>query len=190
MTTENSSFTAFSGTTRVATGTPQAIAQVLQTQLDREALQSVLVFDDLTGRPRDIDLREGVPTLVDAPQASANDAPKRRGRPKLGVVAKEVTLLPRHWEWLAAQPGGASVTLRKLVDNARRGGAKNDNQREALEACYRVMQALAGDLPGYEEALRALYAGDRDGFEQGLRGWPEDVASYISRFASVPFERA
>ncbi|MFN2167997.1 MAG: DUF2239 family protein, partial [Anaerolineae bacterium] len=82
----------------------------------------------------------------------------------LGVVPREVTLLPRHWDWLAAQPGGASVTLRKLVDAARKTGTRGSGQRQAQDACYQVMQALAGDLPNYEAALRALYADTRDEF--------------------------
>uniref|UniRef100_UPI001F2355BD DUF2239 family protein n=1 Tax=Oryzibacter oryziterrae TaxID=2766474 RepID=UPI001F2355BD len=109
--------------------------------------------------------------------------PRGRGRPKLGVVGKEVTLLPRHWDWLAAQPGGPSVALRKLVDEARRAEGPRAASRAAQEAAYRVMSALAGDLPGYEDALRALFAGDRAGFETRIAAWPQDVAAYVTRLA-------
>src|SRR3546814_490284 len=112
---------------------------------------------------------------------SVAEAPRGRGRPKLGVTAREVTLLPRHWDWLAAQPGGASVALRKLVEQAMRDDRQT--RRAAQEAAYRVMTALAGDLPGYEEAIRALFAGDRQRFEQQIAGWPADLRDYVTRLA-------
>jgi hypothetical protein len=99
-----------------------------------------------------------------------------------------VTLLPRHWNWLNAQPGGASVALRKLVETARATGAHHDRKRAAQDAAYRFMTALAGDLPDYEDATRALYAGDRPRFEEKLAPWPEDVRAYTMRLASNAFE--
>jgi hypothetical protein len=102
-------------------------------------------------------------------------APRGRGRPKLGVVAREITLLPRHWDWLSIQPGGASVTLRKLVDSARRAQAGSEGARLAQEACWRFMSALGGDLPGFEEASRALFARQRERFVEELQAWPVDV---------------
>ena len=113
--------------------------------------------------------------------------PRQPGRPKLGVVAREVTLLPRHWDWLNAQPGGASVTLRKLVEEARRATAGEVRVREAREACYRFMSIMAGDAPGYEEALRALYADDRERFESFTEQWPEDVRHHARRLAGAGF---
>lgn len=118
-------------------------------------------------------------------QASGNRRrrPRRgRGRPKLGVVAREVTLLPRHWEWLAAQPGGASVALRKLVEEARR--SQSGRARQAQERAYHFMNAMAGDLPGFEEATRALFAGDREGFAERIAGWPTDVREHAAWLAS------
>jgi len=115
-----------------------------------------------------------------APSVTAEPAPKpSRGRPRLGVVAREVTLLPRHWDWLASQPGGASAALRRLVDEARRHDAGPDARRRTQEAAYRVMTALAGDRPGYEEATRALFANDLDRFNQLTAAWPPDVGAYI-----------
>lgn len=110
--------------------------------------------------------------------------PRGRGRPKLGVVAREVTLLPRHWDWLAAQPGGASQMLRRLVDEARRGDGGQLRKREAQEATYRFMSAMAGDLPGFEEAVRSLFAGDAAGFEAHMTTWPQDVADYARQLAA------
>ena len=144
--------------------------------------ETIVFFDDVAGQVVDIDERArseaGRPEAA-PPDARADDAPRGRGRPKLGVVAREVTLLPRHWDWLAAQPGGASVALRKLVEAARRDGAEADRIRRAREAAYRFMTALAGDRPGYEAAIRALFAGDAAGLEAAARGWPADLTRHI-----------
>src|SRR3984957_11907417 len=106
--------------------------------------------------------------------------PRGRGRPKLGVVAREVTLLPRHWEWLATQPGGASVALRKLVEEARRTHADKDKIRKAQERAYHFMSAMAGDLPGFEEATRALFADNRSKFKETIGTWPVDVHDHAT----------
>ena len=111
--------------------------------------------------------------------------PRGRGRPKLGVVAREVTLLPRHWDWLAAQPGGASVTLRKLVEEARRANLDRDRQRQASECAYHFMSAMAGDMAGFEEASRALFANDAAKFRQQTEAWPADVRDYV-RYLAYP----
>jgi hypothetical protein len=113
--------------------------------------------------------------------------PRGPGRPKLGVVAREVTLLPRHWEWLNAQPGGASVALRKLVEEARRGNESKDRMRQAQDALYRFMSTLAGDEAGFEEASRALFAGDRKLFMALIQLWPKDVRSHAERLAGSAF---
>ncbi|GBQ27726.1 putative cytoplasmic protein [Gluconacetobacter sacchari DSM 12717] len=106
-----------------------------------------------------------------------------RGRPKLGVVAREVTLLPRHWEWLAAQPGGASQMLRRLVDQARRSDGGQTGIRDARERTYRFLSALAGNLPGFEEATRALFSGDDSAFAGHMRDWPADVKAHALMLA-------
>jgi len=148
----------------------------------------------------DIDLRGGTADIVArlAAQAEPTPAeekispspddgrPKGRGRPKLGVVAREVTLLPRHWEWLSAQPGGASVTLRRLVETARRTAGENP-ARVAQERAYRFLNAIAGNLPAYEEALRALFAHDGPRFAQVLAGWPEDIRTHALALAAGAF---
>lgn len=136
-----------------------------------------LVFDLVNGRVVDLDLRGSLaeararlgPALVPPAKKSGP------GRPKLGVTAREVTLLPRHWDWLAAQPGGASVALRKLVEAQMRAAEGPDRARRAKEAAYRFMTAMAGDRPGYEEATRVLFAGDGAGFDAAVEGWPEGV---------------
>lgn len=158
------------------------MARALRALGEREAA-AVLVFDDATGAQVDLDLHRRTPET----QAAPAPAPRPAGRPKLGVVAREVTLLPRHWEWLALQPGGASVALRKLVDEARRTHAARDAVRAAQERAYRFLQAIAGDLPGYEEGLRALYRGDAAAFEASLAGWPADVREHARRLSAGAF---
>lgn len=160
---------------------------------------TILFFDDETGALVEVDLR-GTPAEVRrriedsaaATRAAADTAPpvapRGPGRPKLGVVAREVTLLPRHWEWLGSQPGGASVALRRLVEEARKANAGADRRRRSQEAAYRFMSAVAGDYPGYEEALRALFAGARDRFEEHVHGWPADVQAYARRLANGAFD--
>lgn len=164
----------------------------------------LLIFDDATGKLIDLDLRgtpqdvldrlrpaEPVPTPDALPddlqEAGPAAEPRGRGRPRLGVVAREVTLLPRHWEWLNAQTGGASVALRKLVEAARRATSGQDQVRQAQEVAYRVMSALGGNLPGFEEATRALFAQDVTRFEALLADWPKDIRAYTQRLAGGAF---
>ena len=103
-------------------------------------------------------------------------------------MAREVTLLPRHWDWLASQPGGASVALRRLVDEARHANPVADRVRQAREATYRFMTAIAGNQPGYEEAIRALFAGDGARYHGLIAGWPLDVRYYASLLSLDAFE--
>jgi hypothetical protein len=128
-------------------------------------------FDDATGKPIDLDYRNVAP--------AAPAAPRGPGRPRLGVSAREVTLLPRHWEWLAAQPGGASAALRRLVEEARR--KPEAGGRAAQDRVYHFMQSCCGDRPGYEEALRALYKGDSERFAALIADWPQGIRAHIAR---------
>ena len=170
--------TIFAGTERVGRVAKAYAARLArQIQADDPAAR-LLVFDDETGRQVDLDFRDGAPGEGASGAEAAAPEARGRGRPKLGVVAREVTLLPRHWDWLNAQPGGASVALRKLVETARRANAENDRRREAREAAYRFLSAMAGDLAGFEEASRALFAGDGRRFAEIVAAWPQDVAAY------------
>jgi hypothetical protein len=191
--------TAFQGTRRIAEGRLEDILPAVKAAHRSAPTAPLLVFEAATGRLMELDLRDevSVPARGDAARASSagmagNRAPasataRGAGRPRLGVVAREVTLLPRHWEWLNRQPGGASVTLRKLVEEARRGGASRDRVRNAQEVTYRFLLAMAGDLPGYEEAMRALFAGRRERFEELLAAWPPDVRDHALRLAVDAF---
>ncbi|CDZ54031.1 DUF2239 family protein [Neorhizobium galegae] len=179
-------WTAFRGENRIAGGSPVEVV----TAIKAGGHESVLVFDDATGKPVDLDLRGTLEDCLDRLPTDnvepVEPAERRPGRPKLGVVPREVTLLPRHWEWLAQQPGGASVALRKLVDAARAAGSSGDDRRRAQEAADRFMRALGGDQPGYEDAARALYAGQENRFKELTEIWPKDVrdhARYLARAA-------
>ena len=175
------SCTAFAGHRRIASGSPRDIVGAVKAAV--EAGESVLVFDDADARPVEFDLRGDLEAGLARLAPPAEEAKRGPGRPKLGVTAREVTLLPRHWDWLAGQPGGASVALRKLVEASLREAEGPDRVRKGREAAYRFMTAVAGDLPGYEEATRRLFAGDAAGFEAAVTGWPEGVREYVGMLA-------
>ena len=173
--------TAFAGDRLIARGDPREVVVAVKAAV--EAGEAVLVFDDADARPVEFDLRGDLVAVVGrlAPPPEEKRGP---GRPKLGVTAREVTLLPRHWDWLASQPGGASVALRKLVETALREAEGPDRVRKGREAAYRFMTAIAGDLAGYEDAVRALFAGDAVGFAAAMAEWPEDIRDYAAELAS------
>jgi hypothetical protein len=180
--------TAFDGHKQLGAGPLAQVALVVKRAKDSGHLGPILVFDDVTGRVIDLDLRAMPPgnmsTPPGAPDGSAV-APephenRGRGRPKLGVVGREITLLPRQWDWLATQPGGASVVIRKLVDQAKRASEGLQSRRSAQDAAYQFMHAIAGDLPGFEEALRALFADNSALFHDQIAAWPKDIRDYAS----------
>ncbi|MBX3610613.1 MAG: DUF2239 family protein [Hydrogenophaga sp.] len=180
--------TAFLGARRVAFGNYAEVARALGA-LDLSA-GGLLVFDDASGAQMDY------PWPADAAKAPAPAAARGQsepaaapavGRPRLGVVAREVTLLPRHWEWLSQQSGGASAALRRLVDEARRANAGRDAQRQATERAYRFMSAIAGGFEGFEEASRALFAHDAEAFDQRTANWPPDIRSHLAFLARDAF---
>jgi hypothetical protein len=194
----HSAYIAFEGDRRIASGDLREVARAAKQTLDRRDDVSILVFDGASSGPIEIDFRGTVeevlarlPDLTRVPAAldDAPPAPRGPGRPRLGVVAREITLLPRHWDWLAQQPGGASVAIRKLVEEARRTGEDKDRRRQAQEAAYRFMSAIAGNKPHYEDAIRALFAGDPARFEELIAGWPADVRDHTSQLAERAFRR-
>lgn len=184
--------TAFLDDRRLAAGELRHVALRAQRALEAQPDARLLIFDDREARLIDLDLRGGATDVVqrlnrgEVPAAGPDTEPAKRGRgrPKLGVVAREVTLLPRHWQWLNAQPGGASVALRKLVDAARRSHAEGDSRRAAQERAYRFLSAMGGDRPGFEEATRALFAGDALRFDAEVAGWPEDLREHATMLAA------
>jgi hypothetical protein len=203
-------YTAFRGHRRLASGPLQTVAVVVKQAIESGAAGPVLIFNDTSGRSVDIDTRgSDEEMLARLAQSTATNQravaarsgrplqpvpdsvgenvgvsePRGRGRPKLGVVPREVTLLPRHWEWLATQPGGASVALRKLVEEARRTHGEKDRCCKAQERAYHFMSAMAGDMPGFEEATRALFANDQPRLRELVAAWPDDVRDHAIALA-------
>jgi hypothetical protein len=186
-------FTAFEGQRRLAAGALAEVALAVKRAETGRTAEPILIFSDATGRAIDLDLRGDTEAILArlpkpasasaAVEAETQSEPRGRGRPKLGVVAREVTLLPRHWEWLNAQPGGASVALRKLVDQARRANGDAERHRAARDAAYHFMSAMAGNLPGFEEASRALFGDDRRGFTRLIAPWPADIRDHAVKLA-------
>lgn len=191
--TSRSCFTAFIGANCLAAGPLVEVAIAVMQASRRPAAPPIIIFSDATGQPIDLDLRgteRDVISRLPQPASPTDVEPKEtaaesrgRGRPKLGVVAREVTLLPRHWEWLGAQPGGASVALRKLVEEARRANGDADRARAARDAAYRFMSVMAGNLANFEEASRALFADDRRRFVGLVAGWPDDIRGHVVKLA-------
>lgn len=209
-----SAFVAFAGGRLIARGTLPEVARAAKLATDAGEPRVVQVFDEHTSDPRDLDLGGtvddvltrvrgdddaevvGVGTTFKASHNGANGAgaalgvaaPRTGpGRPKLGVVAREVTLLPRHWAWLNEQPGGASAALRRLVDQARTTHAARDELRRARDAVYRFLLATLGDADGFEEAMRALYADDEDRFIAESAPWPPDLRTHALRLSRAVF---
>jgi len=186
--------TAFKGTRCIASGNLKDVALKIQKLLNHGEGASALIFDDVSGDVIDVDFRGGPEDVlgrleapIDTPASRDVEAPRRVGRPNLGVVAREVTLLPRHWDWLNRQPGGASVALRKLVEQARRANDGQDKIRQAQEAAYRFISAMAGNEVGFEEAARALFAGNSSKFAVQVDAWPADVRDHAKRLAESAF---
>ena len=186
-----SNFTAFEGQRRLASGPIGEVALAVKGATHPSA-SPIAIFSDASGRSIDLDLRGSNAEVLArlshlspaAAEEAAPDEPRGRGRPKLGVVAREVTLLPRHWEWLSAQPGGASVALRKLVEEARKANGDRDRQRAARDAAYHFMSAMAGNLPNFEEASRALFADDERRFTGLIADWPPDIRDHIVKLVT------
>lgn len=193
------SCTAFAGTKRIASGGLQQVALKAKAVWDRDKWSQVLIFDDVSSDPIEVDFRgtpaemlrriteEAVNAARSSESAKPQGDPRLPGRPRLGVVGREVTLLPRHWDWLAGQPGGASVALRKLVEQARIANQSKDRRRRAQEAAYRFLSAMAGNEPGFEEAIRALFAGQQKRFDEMVEPWPRDVRNHAKNLAAVAF---
>jgi hypothetical protein len=188
---EQGSWTGFEGTRRILTGPLADVALAAKAVIDGGSDEAVMILDDRNCQRVEIDFRgtaEDVLNRLPAqPEAVDPDAPRGRGRPKLGVVAREVTLLPRHWDWLNRQPGGASVALRKLVEEARHTHRFRDRVRQAQDTAYRFMSIMAGDRKGFEEATRALFARNHVRFDAITGGWPVDIRDHAQRLAAGVF---
>jgi hypothetical protein len=193
---------AFAGAHRIASGQLALVALKAKELIDRNDSAAILIFDDITSEQVEIDFRgsaEQVLQRLSATETSASKAQETAaseqtargpGRPKLGVIGREVTLLPRHWDWLNQQSGGASVALRKLVEEAKRRSEERDQKRRAQESAYRFMSAMAGNQANFEEATRAFFAGDQPRFEELSEPWQIDIRDHARTLAARAFATA
>lgn len=185
MADEQKHYTVFVGERLVSSGTARELLPALKARFESDPGTLFLIFEDETGRQVDFDLRGSVEeVLARHAGPSAHSGP---GRPKLGVVPREVTLLPRHWEWLETQSGGASGAIRRLIDEARKREPEKARRQQAIQAAGRFLTAMAGNYPQYEEASRALYANDGEKFETLIAEWPSDVRRHASELAKAGF---
>ena len=173
-------YAAFAGGTLIAAGTRHEIVSAIKHH-DDSIIDSILIFDDASGKRVDFDLSGTLGAALERPVAEPKHGP---GRPKLGVVGREVSLLPRHWEWLEEHPNGISAALRRLVDEARKREPGAQKARRMRAALSRFMWAMAGDLPNFEDATRALFAGNDAQLAELMTAWPPDVRAYVLRLAS------
>lgn len=153
---------------------------------------ALIAVDRETGGRADLTLGDGRDAAI--ARASALDDPppvmrRGRGRPRLGVIGREVTLLPAQWRWLEGQTGSASAVLRRLVHEAMKGNVPSiGTGTDGIQAADRFLAMFAGDLPGYEEATRWLYRRDRERFAARMEGWPEDVRDFALELAKPGLE--
>lgn len=181
--------TGFANTKKIASGEVTEVALKLKKYLEKEAHATVHIFDDRTCAPVEVDLRGSADAVLKRLKAAGSETGPEKssgpGRPKLGVVSREISLLPRHWEWLALQPGGASVTLRKLVEEAKKKNHSRDEIRQSQEAAYKFMMTMAGNLPHFEDVLRAFYAKDEAKFEKLASDWPADIREHARKIGAT-----
>jgi len=191
---QSATYTAFEGEKLLTRGPLDKVVLKVKQRIKTKTDAAVLVFSDLTGKEMDFDLRGSDQEVLHrlevyrTPIPAKSIAPPGPGRPKLGVVAREISLLPRHWEWLATQTGGASATLRRLIEEARKNSASKDQPKQAQERTYQFMFSIAGNFTGYEEALRALYAKDSKKFSDLTRDWPKDIREHLKMLSLPVFE--
>lgn len=179
-------FTVFAGETRLAGGNPADVARAIKAVLQGGERRILRVFRDHDAMPATFDATLDVDAISNALLETRGGSGRRgQGRPRLGVFAREVTLLPRHWAWLSAQPGGASVTLRKLVDAASHAPFADREERPEAAGLDRFVTAMASMLPWNKEALRAFMLGEEERFVAISENWPADLRDYARQLAGV-----
>ncbi len=176
---DTDTFTAFYGNTQIATGLladmlSKTTSFLQEKQASRNDSETLLIFNERTGGQIDFDLRGSIEDILE------RALPKRSaGRPKLGVTSREITLLPRHWQWLESQAKSASASLRLLVEEAMKQDGGEADIKKNLAVTDRIMMTMAGDLAHFEEASRALNQRNVERFEDSVASWPEDIKQYL-----------
>jgi hypothetical protein len=175
-------YTAFDGVEQVCQGPLFEVVARVKKRLGKAENSAILIFSDVTGKTMDINFQGSEKDVLGRLEMfvpKEQEAVVGPGRPKLGVVSREISLMPRHWEWLATQPGGASATLRSLIEDAKKRSSEKVSGKQLQECAYRFMSVMAGDREGFEEALRALYRLDRKSFLTHIRSWPRDIKNHV-----------
>lgn len=172
-------YSAFSGSRLLATG-PLPVVLAAAYPFRDNSPSPLLIFSHTDGHQADFNWQGTLEEVI----ARASPAAVRTGpgRPKLGVVSTEVTLLPRHWDWLNSQPARASGTIRRLVDQAMAREAGNEKRRR--EVLGTILWALAGNEPGFEEASRALYSGNIERLKTLVSAWSGSLGEFVSWWVS------
>ncbi len=184
------SFSAFDGHQLLFKGAFSEVVLKIKKRIGKDSNSSILIFSDATGKTMDFNFQGTEKDILKRLEVFVTEKSQPLegpGRPRLGVVSREISLLPRHWEWLASQPGGASATLRKFVDAEMRKSSDGPSVQQAQERAYKFMNVMAGDLEGYEDALRALYRKDKKQFTASIKNWAPDVKTYVVELASPVF---
>ena len=185
-------YTAFEGFQICAHGSLDSVAISIKQRLKKDPTTQFLIFSNSSGKQMDLDLSGSQKVILERLkiyQASHFSPATGPGRPKLGVISREVSLLPQHWEWLSNQSGGASATIRRLVDEKIKEPVSAENQiKQAQEVVYRVLSSLAGNLPNYEDVIRFLYRRDKKSFRNAMSDWPKDVVSHTMALSKRVFE--
>ena len=186
-------YSSFTGYRHIASGPLRTVLKETKTFYDstqtpdeRNAShhpENLLFFHHGDGRQLDFDLSGSLEDVLSRIQtrepSPVDETPDKpgKGRPRLGVVSKEVTLLPRHWEWLSRQPASASATLRRLVSEA--SSRENTSSKAKAERLGTILWTLAGNLEGFEEASRCLHRLDFEGLFGFSDKWPGDLPGFI-----------
>jgi hypothetical protein len=182
MNTSNT-YTAFNNTDLFHQGDLSEVVLKIKDHIGKAENTTITVFSDATGKTIDFNFqgtKKDVQKRLDVfvSESSLTNTITGPGRPKLGVISREISLLPTHWEWLSTQPGGASAILRRLVDEARKKSLNTPSIKSIQEKTHRFISAIAGDLEGYEEVLRAMYRKDEDQFLIHMSSWPNDLKTH------------
>lgn len=184
-------YSAFDGFNLLVQGSLEAVVLMAKANSLSSRSSTTLIFSDSTGKQMDFDLSGSKKDVLKRLEVYVGEEPmpsQGPGRPKLGVMSREVSLLPRHWEWLSTQSGGASATLRRLVDGARKQSSDQDQTKRCQDRTYKFLSAIAGDLPYYEEVLRALFAKDQSKFKAHIDDWPRDIKNHALQLAKPIFK--
>lgn len=186
-------YTAFDNTSIIAHGSLRDVILKTKKILGKSENSSFLIFSDSTGKTIDFNFQGTEKEILKRLEIFVSNSDEkielaRPGRPKLGVISREISLLPRHWEWLATQSSGASSSIRNLIEDAIKKSTSKVSLKQQQEKVYRVMTTLAGDLDGYEEAIRSLYKRDRESFIKFTKGWSKDLRSYLEKLTNDVFE--